>query len=142
MIPVDGEEGAARVLLLEAQLTEGLPETYVLPVQVVQGEAAERLLREGPESVIARTAEGGVVCDGLWEESFRAALMAKFLQAARGGGASEAVPGWSAVLGRGFDPAAARANQAHSQVLKSEQSNSSVAYGTRYFLKLYRKKIA
>jgi maltose alpha-D-glucosyltransferase/alpha-amylase len=65
--------------------------------------------------------------------------MAKFLQAARGGGASEAVPGWSAVLGRGFDPAAARANQAHSQVLKSEQSNSSVAYGTRYFLKLYRK---
>ena len=139
MIPVDVEEDAARVLFLEAQLTEGLPETYVLPVQVVQGEAAERLLREGPASVIARTAEGGVVCDGLWEESFREALMAKFLQAARGEDASEAVPGWSVVLGRDFDPAAAQANLAHSQVLKSEQSNSSVAYGTRYFLKLYRK---
>jgi maltose alpha-D-glucosyltransferase/alpha-amylase len=89
--------------------------------------------------VIARTVEGGVVCDGLWEEPFRKALMNKFIEATGGEDASQAAPGWSVEVGPQFDPVAARANLDHSQVLQSEQSNSSVAYGTRYFLKLYRK---
>ena len=130
---------AARVLLVEASFVEGLPDTYVLPVQLAEGEAAERLVQESPQLVIARFSGGErdrVLYDATADEDFRRALLELIM---RGGSHRENAVRLSGVKGAGLDPRVAESVLSESRLIKAEQSNSSILYGTSYFLKLYRK---
>ena len=130
-IPVD----AAQIILIDLTYFDGGQETYLLPLQIATGAAAATMAQQAPQAVIARfvSDEEGVLFDAVQDEKFRAAifdLMAeqKTVRATRGLAAG--FPG--ALLEK--EPAAST-----SRVLKVEQSNSSIIYQDRWFLKLYRR---
>jgi maltose alpha-D-glucosyltransferase/alpha-amylase len=142
-IPV-GEE--AQVILIELTYFDGGTETYLLPLQIATGAAAEAIQRDAPQAVIARFAAQdigavsaasplaeAVLFDAVQDEKFRAAifeLMArqKSQRAQRG-----------VVAGYPGELLAADTGPSTSRVLKVEQSNTSIIYQDRWFLKLYRR---
>ncbi len=125
-----------RVLIVSAAFSEGLGETYVLPLRLSGGAEAARILAESPRLVVARFGAGAeelVLHDALLDAGFRSALLEAF-------GAPKTRHGrLTARHGRGFDAAALADSATRSQVVSLEGSNSTVAFGDRYFLKLFRR---
>lgn len=123
---------------VRVHFTEGPSETYLLPLSLASGEAAFRLREDHPEAVISKVdIEGGegVLFDGVHDELFRERLLhlltrSRMLKgeggrvlSGRGKGLKGIVPGPSM----------------RSQLMRIEQSNTSILYGKRLFLKLFRK---
>ena len=124
---VSAEPDAARLVLVEIAYASGAPDTYLLPLQIANGARAEAVEREAPQAVVARFREGGMLFEAVHDADFRAALFALI---ARGGAVGEV----TGVAGGGLPESAPP-----SRVLAVEQSNTSVIYGDRVFLKLYRR---
>jgi len=125
----------ARFWLVEISYTDGAPETYALPVQIAIGDSARAIAQAVPQAVIARfgCAEETILHDALWDAGFRAQLFQMIAQglSARGkAGELFGVPASSFVAG---DKVPA------SQVFSAEQSNSTILFENKFFLKLYRK---
>jgi maltose alpha-D-glucosyltransferase/alpha-amylase len=140
VIPLEREESAARLLLLETSYTEGTADTYLLPLAFAQGDRAAQLLAEVPQAVIARLTvdeSPGVLYDAVHDEWFRAHLLGMMAAKRRVRGRSGELV---ALPGRRFRSLTAGKGVAlASQVLKAEQSNTSLLYENTLILKLYRK---
>ncbi len=115
---------AARLVLVRVEYASGPAETYLLPVQIVE---------EGGAGEIARFSDGFALRDALHDEGFRAALMKLIAEGGELPGAHGRLRG---VPGRAMPGAA---GELASKVLQVEQSNSSLVYGDRIFVKLFRK---
>jgi len=130
------------ILLVNVGYTEGNDETYTLPVTYASEQRAEALLQENPQAVLARLAfkdrsEEGILYDALWDEASRSGLLAAILSRRRRKGmAGELVGRPMPGLGRTED---AGRPPRESAPLGAEQSNSSVVYGNRFILKLFRR---
>ena len=138
-IPAVSEEAdAARLLFLDVSFTEGLPETYVLPLQILPAEALEGRRAAAPTSPIAALDDGSTLCDASADADFQRALLTlvsegKNLQdGTRGVLTGSATDGVREALND-------LAGDPHSRALGVEQSNTSIVYHNEYFLKLYRK---
>ena len=133
---IQPERSSARFLLVHAAFAEGLPETYILPLQCSSGELGSRILAEAPQAVVARFnggAEEQVLHDAIYDGNFRAILLESFART-----------GWitgrlRARQGRFLDAAEIQRVAADSKVIAVGGSNSTVSYGGVYFLKLYRR---
>src|SRR5437588_12272013 len=134
-IPV-GHECAA-IWFVEVSYLEGATETYALPVQMARDDAARALERSAPQSVIARLHGDGdaILHDAVYDESFRKALF----KLMAGGQAAPGSNGTIVGLTSSAFPADGKARTPASQVLSAEQSNSSMLFKNKFFLKLYRK---
>lgn len=135
-------DGHARLLLVEVRFREGTPEIYLLCLAFATGQRAERLLREHPSAIWAHVegigaAETVLLYEPLVDESFSAALL-RLVQDGRSiAGAHGELTGWRTdeferACGDQRQPLAAR-------VMRAEQSNTSVVYGDRLILKLFRR---
>ncbi len=128
--------------LVEVSYTEGEPEVYQLPLGCLLGEEAERFAGEFPGGVVARialkeTQQSGVVYDAVFDQNFTAALLEAMvrrrkLKGEHGELAGIAMPALREILG---EAAATLA----PQPVKSEQSNTSVCFGEKAILKLFRR---
>ncbi len=115
--------GPAQVLAVEVSYAEGGSETYAVPLTIAAD--AE------PQAVVAKL-ENGVLYDATHDADFRAALFRLLQSGGRDGElCSEAGSALSAMFPEGVAP--------ESRVLDAEQSNTSLIYGERLFVKLYRK---
>jgi len=133
---------AAYITLVQVDYTEGDPEIYALPLTFASGERADQVRAEFAQVVVTRlrTAEAdgdGVLFDALGDRGFCAALLEaiRHRRRLRGeGGDLVAVPthAFRRALVDGEPPP-------EPSVLKAEQSNSSVLYGDRFILKLFRR---
>src|SRR5437588_102003 len=134
-IPV-GHECAA-IWFVEVSYLEGATETYALPVQIARDDAARAVERSAPQSVIARLQGDGdaILHDAVYDESFRKALF----KLMAGGQAAPGSNGTIVGLTSSAFPADGKARTPASQVLSAEQSNSSMLFKNKFFLKLYRK---
>ena len=134
-IPV-GHECAA-IWFVEVSYLEGATETYALPVQIARDDAARAVERSAPQSVIARLQGDGdaILHDAVYDESFRKALF----KLMAGGQAAPGNNGTIVGLTSSAFPADGKARTPASQVLSAEQSNSSMLFKNKFFLKLYRK---
>ena len=92
-------EDAPRLLFLDVSYTEGTPETYVLPLQILPTEALESRRSAAPSSPIATLPGIGTLCDASADESFQRALLALISnrQRLRDGNARASWPGSSRV---------------------------------------------
>ncbi|MGI8431015.1 MAG: maltose alpha-D-glucosyltransferase [Chthoniobacterales bacterium] len=128
--------GAAQLWLLQVDYTDGAPEIYALPVQVAAGDAARAMVRSAPQAVIARLGpQEGILFDAVWDESFRREMFALMAKGGRLRGKNGDLIGVTgSVLTQEPNEEIPK-----SQVLNAEQSNSSMLFENRYFLKLYRK---
>ena len=118
--------------------TEGLPETYALPLQILPAEAVKSRRSAAPTSCIAALPDGGALCDASADEGFQRDLLAlvsreeKLRDGARGELAGSSAEWASTGLGAIGSGVSCRA-------LGVEQSNTSIVYGNEFFLKFYRK---
>ncbi|HMJ07323.1 MAG TPA: putative maltokinase, partial [Chthoniobacterales bacterium] len=99
------------------------------------GENAHAVAQAAPHAIIARFAGGeeAVLYDAIWDVGFREQLFRAIMERTsfRGkGGEIVGLPG-SALAGENSIPS--------SHVLNAEQSNSSMLFENKFFLKLYRK---
>ena len=133
-VPISGE-GSAHFWFLEVTYTDGAPETYALPVQIAIGESAHAIAQAAPQAVIARFAgaEEAILHDAIWDAAFREQLFRVITQRQNLKGKS------GDLLGVPGSALAADDKVPPSQVVAAEQSNSSMLFENKYFLKLYRK---
>jgi len=134
---ISAEPDAAQFWFVEVSYLDGPNEKYALPVQIALGDAARSISQSAPHAVIARFdgAEEAILFDAVWDEAFRGKLFRLMLDRERASGKNGSLVG-------SVSPALAQ-NVAekvpNSHVLSGEQSNSSMLFENKFFLKLYRK---
>jgi maltose alpha-D-glucosyltransferase/alpha-amylase len=128
------------VTLLRVDYFEGEAETYVLPLAFAAGGLADQVASEFPQAAVVRLeveGEEGLLFDALWDEGFCGALLQAIARRRRfDGTAGELAAGSTKVLRQLWDAAE---EPLTPSVLKAEQSNTSVIYGDRFILKLFRR---
>ena len=134
-VPVSNEPDAARIWFVEVTYRDGAPEMYTLPVVITRGEMAREVTQAAPHAVIARFegTEETVLQDAVWDAGFRESLFRMMSQGHQFGGRN------GAIFGASGNALASDGVSLSSQVLGVEQSNSSMLFDNKYFLKLYRK---
>jgi maltose alpha-D-glucosyltransferase/alpha-amylase len=131
VVPV-GEHGF--VVLVGVDYTEGEPDTYLLTLMQLQGEAADARLAHARNSVLARlSGTAGVLADGLWDRQFAEHLLALTGRRSARGSAGE-LEGWSTPEIRrsrptGTGPSAVFDRGAHT----------SMVFGSRFVMRVLRR---
>jgi maltose alpha-D-glucosyltransferase/alpha-amylase len=129
--------GEARFWFVEVSYLDGPTETYALPVKITSGKDGRALAQASPNSIIARFAgeKETFLHDAVWDASFRTHLFESIVGEKTLKGISGDLAG---VAGRGLANQPALGD-ATSQVVSAEQSNSSMVFDNKFFLKLFRK---
>ena len=137
MFPV--EEKGICLLLVEVSYSSGLPETYQLPVAFAKESLAFKLEEHCPKSVIAKLKlpeEEGLLYDAVFGIDFQQAVIMNMAGQRR-------IPFRSSEVRFTSDEILTRHVEATEKikprVLSSEQSNTSITYDSRFFLKVFRK---
>jgi maltose alpha-D-glucosyltransferase/alpha-amylase len=130
-----GNGNGAQLWFVEVSYIDGPTETYSLPVTIASGEDARKVAQSAAQSIIARFNDGSVLHDAIWDSAFRAELFETIARGERRRGRNGELVG---MPGKALteNPGGAASN---SHVLAVEQSNSSIVFDNKYYLKLYRK---
>jgi maltose alpha-D-glucosyltransferase / alpha-amylase len=141
VLPIKDGPLSAFMLFLDLQYTEGTPEAYSLALDCVSGRAAEETLQKYPRAVLARVRiagqDGGFIVDALTQDRFCLAL---FKMIAQRTGIKGIQGRMAATTSREFKTIHRPEEMPYEVVLsKSEQSNTSVVFGDRFILKLFRR---
>ena len=137
---VELNPASSEVALVEVALDSGLSETYQLPLAMAFGDVADELRRAAPNasvSAIVSNGAGGLLHDGVFDDKSCAALFALIQNAGRLETRHGRVQG---VRGKAFQRIFQSA-EASLQVRRgsAEQSNTSILFGDRFILKLFRR---
>jgi maltose alpha-D-glucosyltransferase/alpha-amylase len=130
---------SAIFFLIEVTYQSGLPEIYQLPVSFAQGTFALRLQDSCPKSIISKmTINGvdGVLYDALFGAPLQEALITMMVNNHRIALAQ------GQLIFSGSDLLQQHITENESikpRVLSGEQSNTSLTFGNRFFLKIFRK---
>ncbi|MCA1833171.1 MAG: maltose alpha-D-glucosyltransferase [Actinomycetota bacterium] len=136
-VPTGDAGGEACVAMVQVEYAEGDPESYVLPI-------AAQPIEPGAEihelSAITRlsTPEGDVVLfDAIFDRDFSMALLDAIVRRRRIAGSEGRL---AALPGRSLRRIVREAGAAlEPQVVQAEQSNTSIVYGDKLILKLFRR---
>lgn len=144
IVPLSTADVDAHFVILRVEYTEGEPESYLIPIAFATGERAAQLSNENPNQLIANLEQRGgagtamIVIDALALPEFRAALLEAIgrrrqFRSTNGVVASVRTRAvYTHARGDIHEPL-------DSTLVRGEQSNSSIVYGDRFILKLYRK---
>ncbi len=129
---VSSERHPLRICLLQIDYVDGEPDTYVVPLTVVEGDRAYAVGAFRPDSVIAALPDGSLVIDAVVDEMSMLALVRGMAARRTHYEALEAEP---------FPElrSALRGEPPTVRVLALEQSNSSVVVGDSVMLKVIRR---
>jgi maltose alpha-D-glucosyltransferase/alpha-amylase len=122
-----------RLAILDVEFNEGEPQTYQLPLGIANVRREQDQSRNVP--VIARLREGAVLYEPVQEEGFANALLdtiARKRQLRAINGVMAGTPTRAFKELRGDE-------KLETHVLGVEQSNTAIIYGSRLFLKLFRR---
>ena len=141
-VAVPSGTSGARLVMVEVRYTEGEPDVYVLPLTYGEGEKVVQGI--SPHGMVARVRlakdgrpEDGVLLDALWDRTFCLALLEavarrRHLKGGLGEVLASPTRAFRKVRGAGEIPL-------EPVIMKAEQSNTSVVYGDRLILKLFRR---
>ena len=130
-IPLGGDAGY--LAAIEIEFAEGESQVYMLPLAIAQARRAGE--QETTGTPIARLADGSLLYEPVTDATFASALLdtierKRTLKGKHGSIAGTASKALRELRGSG---------PLDAQVLKAEQSNTSIVYGQRLFLKLFRR---
>jgi len=133
--PISEQTGGAQLWFVEVSYLDAPSETYALPVKIARGEAGRAVSQAAPHAVIAHLAgdEQAVLIDAVWDETFRSRLFETIVAHQTIQGRAGELAGFA---GRGREVPASAGS---SHVFGVEQTNSSILFDNKFFLKLYRK---
>ena len=132
--------GLAWITLVRVQYTEGPGDTYVLPLTFASGARAEQVRRERPDAVVTQielveSGEQGMLYDALADSAFCERLLDAIGEHGRlEGSVGEAIASpteqFERLRGTGV---------LQARIVGAEQSNTSVIFGDRLIMKLFRR---
>jgi maltose alpha-D-glucosyltransferase/alpha-amylase len=128
-----GEGPFPRLLFLNVSLDDGSLERYALPISCV----TENASLQGQKNATICQGRDYFLADGVFDPTFRSLILEVIAKGKNLSGSRGKLTGLP-------NPAASKAflevaTSGDSRVLSAEQSNTSIVYGDRLFLKLYRK---
>ncbi|HYG64095.1 MAG TPA: maltose alpha-D-glucosyltransferase [Thermoanaerobaculia bacterium] len=143
VVPLAREEEtnapASYLALLNVEYTDGEPETYALPLAFVEGPRAERLATATPPVAVAWVEAGGsrgLLYEPVGEPWFWSRLLRDIGERQRVRGDRGEVVAWPTAV---FAEKGGHEGNPEPVLLKAEQSNTSVRFGDRFVLKLFRR---
>jgi maltose alpha-D-glucosyltransferase/alpha-amylase len=141
-MPQNDQEGAYLVVI-NVRFTEGDPQTYALPITFATGDRARSVRENIPQTIIAQlklTGQGepGVLYDAMWDRDFsllplQAIGQRREFAGVEGKAIATTTSAYQTILG---DMAA---TDLEPSLIRGEQSNTSVIYGDRFIMKLFRR---
>jgi maltose alpha-D-glucosyltransferase/alpha-amylase len=139
-IPMSGTELATAMVLARVTYAEGDPDTYLIPLTYASEERAKRLFDIAPRETLARLATNdgeGVLTNALLDKDLCGSLLEaierrRHHRGQEGSISARATRAFRKVRGPGTEPL-------EPNLLRAEQSNTSVLYGDRAILKLFRR---
>lgn len=138
---VSSDQPQSALVLVEVQFGAGPPDLYFLPLAMSLGDVKSELQRTAPNAIIApllSQSRTGLLYDGAFDDQTCMSLFSLIENAsalnARGGGVR-------GIRGKAFSDLWARAEK-KLQVRRgsAEQSNTSILFGDRFILKLFRRQ--
>jgi maltose alpha-D-glucosyltransferase/alpha-amylase len=145
IIEISYGTSVAHLVLIRIEYSEGEPETYLIPIAFASGERRTQVMGESPKAVIAHLGlrgkggdREGVIYDALVEQHFCNTLLRAIARRRRfKGEKGEIIASHPRIIFRKIRGPEEEILEA--TVLKGEQTNTSVAYGDRLKLKLFRR---
>jgi len=138
-VPVPcGTEGA-RFALVEARYGSGKPETYSVPLSYSSGERAQAIRTASPGAEVTSldaAGRAGCLFAAEADPAFARALLDAVAKGGRFPGPDGDVVAWPT---RAFAAVASGAEGLEPRPLSAEQSNTSIRFGDRLVLKLFRR---
>ncbi|HZY59851.1 MAG TPA: maltose alpha-D-glucosyltransferase [Candidatus Binataceae bacterium] len=143
-LPLTENSTPTYLALINVDYRNAESETYVLPMALATGEAAAQVRSRWPDRIIAqlrfagRNGSGeGLLYDAVADPEFGRALLGMIERHRRIKGATGEL---TAVTCRHYhDLRGPRDEPCEPRVLSAEQSNTSIVYGDRFILKLFRR---
>ena len=134
-------ETHAFIGIVRVEYAGGDPEMYVMPGAIASGDAAQKLLDQTSDLVLARIrsrdGKTGVLYSGIWDPRLAAALLNAMAKRRKFRGLNGEL---SASHTRAFRHIWGPNHPVlESSVLRAEQRNSSVAFGDRFVMKVFRR---
>ncbi|MFH1383282.1 MAG: maltose alpha-D-glucosyltransferase [Chloroflexota bacterium] len=142
VIPMNPSQSTTCVILIQIDYTEGEPETYVVPLIVTSADQMGGIGSDQSQAIVARLGVPGedsesLLCDAMIDESFCKFLLQSIGRRRRfKGKVGEIVASSTRTFRgtRGSDEVPLEPTP-----MKVEQTNTSVVYGNRLILKLFRQ---
>jgi maltose alpha-D-glucosyltransferase/alpha-amylase len=140
VIPFPYDTTTAYFTLAKVGYVEGEPETYVLPLAVAFGERAAKIEEEFPQAIVARLRgmdQKGVLYEAVGENSFHQALLESIARRRHfktNGGELTALPTKVFRHIKSLMKPTISTN-----IIKAEQSNTSIVFSDWFILKLLRR---
>src|ERR1051325_2213756 len=126
----------ARLWFVDVNYLDAPTERYAVPVKIASGETAHSIAQNASQAIVAHFGRknGAILCDAIWDAAFRSQLFEAIVQRRTLGTQGGQFVGLTTA---GFEKDVDVASNSH--VLSAEQSNSSMLFDNKFFLKLYRK---
>jgi maltose alpha-D-glucosyltransferase / alpha-amylase len=142
-VPIPARSSAVVLLFIRVEYVDGASEMYTFPLTAALGEEAAQIQRDLPGTIVTTVKvrnkdreQTGVLYDALWNPDFSKTLLSAMGQGDQfTGKTGTLIASSTQAYGRLISGEAAL----EPEVMKAEQSNTSVAYGDRVILKVYRR---
>ena len=142
-LPIPCRSSAVTLLFILVEYRDGTPETYAFPVTAALGEQAAQIQKDMPGTIVTtlkvwtkECEQTGVLYDALWNPDFSTTLLSAIGQGSRFTGETGTLIASST---QAYGKLISRGAALEPAVMKAEQSNTSVAYGDRLIMKVYRR---
>ena len=141
VIPTHSPECPAYFVMIEVNYVEGEPEIYVVPLSIVSAERIREIRSEQPQAIVARLqppdSSESLLCDAMLDNNFCKFLLQSIgkrhhFRGENGQIVASSTQAFSSALGP--DKAIPE-----PVPIKDEQTNTSIVYGDKLILKLFRQ---
>ncbi|OGO24493.1 MAG: maltose alpha-D-glucosyltransferase [Chloroflexi bacterium RBG_16_50_9] len=142
VIPMQSPQSTTYIVLFHVDYIEGEPETYVVPLSVTSSDQMRAIRNEQPQAIVASLRPPGsdsesLLYDAMVDKSFCGFLLQSMDRSRRfKGKVGEIVTSATRIFRSDRGPEAVSLEPA---LIKAEQTNTSVVYGDRLILKLFRQ---
>jgi len=142
-VPIPAGSSTVALLFIRVEYVDGTPEMYTFHLTAAFGEQAARIQEEMPGTVVTtlkarinNREQTGILYDALWSPDFSRTLLSAIGRGDRFKGETGTL---IASPTQAYRDLIKGETELEPAVLKAEQSNTSVAYGDRGLLKVYRR---